>query len=815
MKKESTHDHLLFIIVIVAAAGLFSSFLIVQQGAHNRAGVAYTALSQVPQGYAPPWNPFTNVAMLTLNVSTNGTDVFLNVSADGMLFYKTFYVYDKSVTGKWKAYTFDETPDYENAWIDGHASASLILDANTLDPESWVLVYGCARQDGVWKCGCYSSADTQCRKWSIQNFELNLCSDDPACDGRDDAYCDGDTLITCTAGTDGCLDAEMEDCAASGQHCITSGTSVSCADCAEEPPAASTVDCGSTSTGTLCNGTDYSVDGTKCSGNKQCVSGTCVECVQNSDCTSGHCVSNTCVECEAASDCANPPSGYDNECYTTTCNDGTCAYATTSRDGTSCTTSSGDAGTCQGGACVTGCTPECDPATYNPVCRVDPSPPWAIHYETCGDANGDGCPEIISTDCTAEQYCDPSMGGCYDPSCGDGIKQWEEECDEGASNGPCPATCSDSCTLNNCDGGAECGNGICDEGEDETTCPDDCVTTVDGDTSETDCNAASDQTDDSYPSDPNRGDQGKAWLDPWPSSAHGTPNCCGDDANEYLIYKQGDNTKQSCCASDAECLDDYGACYANDATTHFTSGDYYCLENWWYGCKTDDDICRIHKDNSLSGSKDCYYSNGNYVWGDYNSPPQEECGDGKDNDCDGKVDDEDGDCPAEVDIFLHSAFVKHQQNIISISVCSEPEDTDASHAGRVIFSSTGKNQKITREFMEAPSTGEINYLLHPCSVNRRFFSLYNLQIPDYVTLETQLDYQNEVAETNEQNNNDIFVYALGDITDQACGGRGEWPCDDNNHGKWCGGQDATACGVTCDAGLVFCPDTNGCWNSCS
>jgi len=37
--------------------------------------------------------------------------------------------------------------------------------------------------------------------------------------------------------------------------------------------------------------------------------------------------------------------------------------------------------------------------------------------------------------------------------CGDGNTDSGEECDNGASNGPCPATCSDTCAVNDCDSG--------------------------------------------------------------------------------------------------------------------------------------------------------------------------------------------------------------------------------------------------------------------------------------------------------------------------------------------------------------------------
>jgi len=36
------------------------------------------------------------------------------------------------------------------------------------------------------------------------------------------------------------------------------------------------------------------------------------------------------------------------------------------------------------------------------------------------------------------------------PVCGNEIKEGFEECDDGAANDPCPAFCSDLCTINNC-----------------------------------------------------------------------------------------------------------------------------------------------------------------------------------------------------------------------------------------------------------------------------------------------------------------------------------------------------------------------------
>lgn len=57
------------------------------------------------------------------------------------------------------------------------------------------------------------------------------------------------------------------------------------------------------------------------------------------------------------------------------------------------------------------------------------------------------------------------------PVCGNGVTEGGEQCDAGAGNGTCPASCSLSCTNNNC-----CGNGICEAGLGETseTCLQDC-----------------------------------------------------------------------------------------------------------------------------------------------------------------------------------------------------------------------------------------------------------------------------------------------------------------------------------------------------
>lgn len=808
----------LLLLGIVAMAGVAAILLIITQGGGNTIGAAYTTLGEIPQNYAPPWNPFTNQQFLTLSHTITNGKVNLMVTAEtpGMIFYKEFYVSQSNGGVHWEKHTFSQ----DEEWIRDEASANLTLNTSDLDTENWVIVYACAPVGNEWKCGCYSDTDTSCQKWSIQNF--SSCTPDPLCSDRNDGdqFCDNGNVVTCLASPEGCLGASIETCGG-GTTCLVSGTDVACASCATSPPDPSTVDCGETAEGTLCDGTQYSVTGERC--------------------TTGVCDAGSCVECVAASDCTNPPSNYDDECYTATCTSGSCSYDATNEGG-DCTTSSGETGTCQSGACVTSCSDECDPSGF-PNCGYETSPPWRIYYETCADTDGDGCYEVDEHYCDHDQYCDESKGGCYDPSCGDGIKQWGEECDDGDNNGQCPAACSSSCTLNHCDtaecndgadndgdgqvdypadtgcAGAsdtdetDCGDGVCEGGETAATCPADC-NSADGDTSESACQAASDQTTTpaANPPDQEAFDYGKAWLDPWPTGAEGTGNCCGDDANEWLLYDEGNDAIKSCCDAYTDCVDSSGACKTHNALY----GDKFCYYDWWYNCNSGT-LCMAHMTPSLDPqpTKDCYYQNGAYAWGDYDNPPAENCTDGKDNDCDGDVDGADTDC--SVDFFVSKIMTEAFGNSFSSSFCAEPATSlldGVRLEADVLFSSEGKNGQGTYTFSPGSTNGAL-YSLADCHGATRQESVGGFDnAPDYITVRITIDKNNQVPEVNENNNEKTVVISLNNAVNSFCGGHGEWPCDAQNHGKWCRGMDATTCGVTCDAGYTFCPDTNGCWISC-
>jgi fibro-slime domain-containing protein len=90
------------------------------------------------------------------------------------------------------------------------------------------------------------------------------------------------------------------------------------------------------------------------------------------------------------------------------------------------------------------CDARCRPAPYCGDKKVD-----AGFGEVCDDGVNSGLPGSCKTDCT---------GYIPLPSCGDGIVQSNEQCDEGAANGTLPSACDARCRR-------KCGNGVRDEGE--------------------------------------------------------------------------------------------------------------------------------------------------------------------------------------------------------------------------------------------------------------------------------------------------------------------------------------------------------------
>ncbi len=193
-----------------------------------------------------------------------------------------------------------------------------------------------------------------------------------------------------------------------------------------------------------------------CTSNAQCggstpvcdiPNGVCVECNVNSDCLSGQiCTAHVCSTpaCVPTVPSTEVCDGIDNDCNGNV--DG----------GLSRSCYTGPAGTIGVGICHGG-TQSCSLGSWG-TCSGQVTP----GTEICNglDDNCNGQPDEGATICPSGQAC---VSGVCTNKCGNSVIDSGEQCDTGASRGPCPATCSLSCTLNSC--ANPCGNGILDAGE--------------------------------------------------------------------------------------------------------------------------------------------------------------------------------------------------------------------------------------------------------------------------------------------------------------------------------------------------------------
>ena len=151
-------------------------------------GNAYDASSEVPANYAPPWNVFDKKPFVGVSIEGVNGNVYIDVTAQhkNMLFYRTFYLYDRREPSGWKAYNFSEKGVGKwkggSNWLNGSAKKSITVPVKSLGPENWVLVYACAPTEKGWRCGCFNNHDNICKKWSVQNFTLSTaCENDTDC----------------------------------------------------------------------------------------------------------------------------------------------------------------------------------------------------------------------------------------------------------------------------------------------------------------------------------------------------------------------------------------------------------------------------------------------------------------------------------------------------------------------------------------------------------------------------------------------------------------------------------------------------------
>lgn len=861
-------------LLLVLSAAVMALLLFIPSHSETMVGESYNSLSEIPSGFASPFTTNNHAFFSVSDVGSiaQGGDVSITIDADDegtgskMLFYRDFYVYRNDTDTHWKKYRFDEEPDLDGKWILDKASKTITLPADVLDEENWVLLFACERVNDAWKCGCRGN---ECNLWSIQSFAGPVfCEPDAGCEQKEDGdeYCSADKkiLYACNLGEDGCLDRTSTNCNTSGNVCTTDGNKASCATCQQQAPAPDDITCGETDSGTLCSGTAYTVTGTQCNSGFTCDAGACKR-VWYFD-SDGDAFGNPAVSVLAE----QQPNSY-------VANDGDCNDSDATINPNAIDECNGVDDNCDGSidngvnicsagqSCISGschCSNECSSGSVG----CDGSTPWY-----CGEANdGDSCYEkILGTPCT--QTCDSSTGTCGCDSCSGSGRR----CGSGTTScqfigGDCAyvQTCTNGCWQQSktCDYGASCSSGSCtysncasrlaDNGYEECTSDDsskrcsgnvvqqcaqwseDCYywkdstnctkqgkscdsstftctdSFSDGDTSESDCTAASDQTSNSL--GVGAGDQGIAWLPVADFETGLSPQCCGDDAGEYYLRQWPSGTGKACCNLEKDCVDDEGNCYTHNTKHTFSSGELFCYQNWWYQCQASL-LCGAHKAGWTASTQECYYTAADgYKLGPYSTPPPEECGDGLDNDCDGQVDEG---CPA-VNLWISKVgwggLAGEDSSRLYVGICATDgvDIHSLSNTAQVLFSSSKVNALVTHSFTDTSGnpiffTEEIG---SPCS---HLVSLWTepLSPNDYVTVKFLVDADDAISESDESDNAPLVVIPLNSEYLHSCGGHGEWPCDNANpgRGKFCYNTTLAACGASCNGANPYLHADGGCW----
>ncbi|MBR9692996.1 hypothetical protein GOV07_03645 [Candidatus Woesearchaeota archaeon] len=314
------------------------------------------------------------------------------------------------------------------------------------------------------------------------------------------------------------------------------------------------------------------------------------------------------------------------------------------------------------------------------------------------------------------------------------------------------------------------------------------------------------------------------------------PPCCGDDVNEWMIERTieagpGTYSQQGyymCCDDASDCPIWTEGCGTYD--TVFTD-NLYCGANHIVSVCNQNFECDYTRGGNTCVWDPAQTDSDKWGWVPSGSLPSENCTDGYDNDCDDKIDCADTDCTSDPacaqagNLWVYRVGAGQldsgPRSRIVVIVCSDDagiNPADFTHTADVLFSSTGDN--TVRLY---PFTGSGNSLstyrvgpVCPSSQQKKFYTQELNTEDDYVSVEFQVDSDEELSETNEGDNNVLYTIPLDFYNNDNCGAHGEWPCDnaDPTKGKKCYDQTEAECGATCDGTRTLCGD-GGCWTSCS
>jgi hypothetical protein len=132
----------------------------------------YTPSTQIPTGFASPYDVLSSPSMNLMNVTCDVTSAKIDLGKGDPLqyIYNQGYLFKTGGTN-WTPVPYTSTEQLiANAWYPKTANTTISLTSTELSQPSYVLAYLCTWTGSSWKCGCRDSACTQ-SYWQIQSFK--------------------------------------------------------------------------------------------------------------------------------------------------------------------------------------------------------------------------------------------------------------------------------------------------------------------------------------------------------------------------------------------------------------------------------------------------------------------------------------------------------------------------------------------------------------------------------------------------------------------------------------------------------------------
>gem|GEM_PF-6250347 len=162
------------------------------------AGSAFLNIEEIPEGYAPPWDPYASTitkknTYLTVSFKKSGAgtsqkvNITINTTSPTKYIYKYGYYTKKNITSgeqAWYPFTFPQATVSGSNWIRGKTGVNVNnIPYSAMTDEEYIIIYACEKyewSDGEFICGP-RDAEGDYGYWTIEQYDPTAGSSQYTC----------------------------------------------------------------------------------------------------------------------------------------------------------------------------------------------------------------------------------------------------------------------------------------------------------------------------------------------------------------------------------------------------------------------------------------------------------------------------------------------------------------------------------------------------------------------------------------------------------------------------------------------------------